>query len=83
MEWVEVVGRGKVLTYSKQEFAPKGFEEDVPFYIGVVDYGDFRVFGRIDKTVPEHEIKQGVDLLAEPIRLANGQLSYLFKIPQE
>ena len=31
MEWFEVSGTGKLVTYSKLEYAPIGFEEDVPY----------------------------------------------------
>ncbi len=30
MEWFEVTGSGKLVTYSKLEYAPVGFENDLP-----------------------------------------------------
>ena len=79
MEWFEVTGKGKLLSYSKLEFAPIGFEKDLPYAIAVLDYGDFKVFGRIASSVPEDEIEVGMEMEAVPNTLPNGQLNYVFQ----
>ncbi|MCP5109007.1 MAG: Zn-ribbon domain-containing OB-fold protein, partial [bacterium] len=53
VEWFEVSGNGKLVTYSKLEFAPVGFQDDVPYCIALLDYGKYKIFGRIAKDVPE------------------------------
>ena len=78
MEWFEITGTGKLVTYSKLEFAPIGFQEDVPYCIALLDYGDFKVFGRISGDVPEEEIKVGMQMKTEVNTLPNGQLNYVF-----
>jgi uncharacterized OB-fold protein len=78
-EWFEVSGTGKLLTYSKLQFAPVGFEEDLPYCIAVLDYGDYKVFGRISGDVPEEEIKVGMEMITTANFLPNGQLNYVFK----
>ncbi len=78
MEWFEVSGTGKLVTYSKLEYAPIGFEKDLPYCIALLDYGEYKVFGRISKEIPEEEIKVGMDMKTEAIELPNGQLSYVF-----
>ena len=79
MEWVEVSGQGKLVTYSKLEFAPIGFGDDLPYAIAVLDYGDFKVFGRISGDVPEDEIKVGMEMTTKANTLSNGQLNYVFQ----
>jgi uncharacterized OB-fold protein len=79
MEWFEITGQGKLVTYSKLEFAPIGFQEDVPYCIALLDYGDFKVFGRIAGDVPEEDIKVGMALTTAVNTLPNGQLNYVFK----
>ncbi|MBW1680753.1 MAG: Zn-ribbon domain-containing OB-fold protein [Deltaproteobacteria bacterium] len=79
MEWFEVTGPGKLITYSKLEFAPMGFGDDVPYAIAVLDYGDYKVFGRIAKDVPEEEISVGMDMRTVVNRLPDGQLNYVFQ----
>lgn len=79
MEWFEVTGTGTLVTYSKLEFAPVGFEGDVPYSIALVDYGAFKIFGRIAGNVPEETIKIGMPLKTVANKLSNGQLNYVFE----
>ncbi|UCD79634.1 MAG: Zn-ribbon domain-containing OB-fold protein [Desulfobacterales bacterium] len=79
MEWFEVSGTGKLVTYSKLEYAPIGFQEDVPYCIALLDYGDFKIFGRIDRNLPEEEMKVGMVMKTVANTLPNGQLNYVFQ----
>ena len=79
MEWFEVAGTGKLVTYSKLQFAPVGFDQDLPYCIALLDYGDFKIFGRIDPAVPEQELQVGMEMTTAANRLPNGQLNYVFK----
>ena len=78
VEWFEVEGTGKLITFSKLKFAPMGFEDDLPYSIAVLDYGDYRVFGRIADDVPEEEIQLGMEMKTAANKLPNGQLNYVF-----
>ena len=78
MEWHEVAGSGKLVSFSKLEYGPAGFQEDVPYSIALLDYGDFKVFGRIGREVPEAEIAVGMPMKTIANRLPNGQLNYVF-----
>jgi hypothetical protein len=55
-----------------------GFEDDLPYSIALLDYGDYKVFGRIDKSIPDDELSVGMPMQTEPVTLSNGQLSYVF-----
>ena len=79
MQWFEITGDGTLLTYSKLQFAPVGFDQDVPYCIALIDYGDFKVFGRISAEVPEEELEVGMKMSTAVNRLPNGQLNYVFK----
>ena len=79
MEWFDVSGKGKLLSFSKLEFAPIGFGDDLPYAIALLDYGDYKVFGRIGDDVPEEDIKVGMEMTTEVNRLSNGQLNYVFQ----
>jgi len=79
MEWVEVSGKGKLVTYSKLKYAPVGFEGDLPYAIAVLDYGDFKIFGRIASDVADEDIKLGMDMVTAVNKLPNGQYNYIFK----
>ncbi|MGD9321636.1 MAG: Zn-ribbon domain-containing OB-fold protein [Desulfobacteraceae bacterium] len=79
VEWFEVSGTGKLISYSKLEYAPVGFGEDLPYCIAVLDYGDYKVFGRIADDVPEEEIRVGTEMKTMVNELPNGQLNYVFQ----
>jgi len=78
MEWFEVKGSGKLLSYSTLTFAPTGFTQDLPYTIGVLEYDLYKVFGRIDSSISEKELKVGMVMRAEVTKLPNEQLSYTF-----
>ena len=78
-EWFEIKGTGKLVTFSQLQFAPIGFQEDVPYSIALLDYGDFKVFGRIAADIPADDLKAGMEMTTAANRLANGQFNYVFK----
>ena len=79
MEWFEVTGSGRLVTYSKLEYAPVGFEGDLPYAIALLDYGDYKVFGRIASDLPEDEIQVGMEMKTVVNQLPNDQLNYVFQ----
>ena len=79
MDWFDVDGAGKLVTYSKLEYAPIGFENDLPYCIAVVDFGEYKVFGRISSNVKDEDIKAGMPLKAVVNHLPGGQLNYVFE----
>jgi uncharacterized OB-fold protein len=79
MEWFDVSGKGKLVTYSKLEYAPVGFDGDLPYAIALLDYGDYQVFGRIAGDLPDEEIKVGMEMKTVVNELPNGQLNYVFR----
>ncbi|MCD6262117.1 MAG: Zn-ribbon domain-containing OB-fold protein [Deltaproteobacteria bacterium] len=81
MGWFEVSGTGKLVTYSKLEYCPVGFEDDLPYVIALLDYGDYKVFGRLADDLPEEDVSVGMELKTVSNNLPNGQLSYVFQKP--
>lgn len=78
MEWIEITGSGKLVTYSELSFAPIGFEADLPYCIALLDYGAFKIFGRIASGIPEDELRAGMEMKTVTNVLPNGQLNYVF-----
>lgn len=79
MEWFEVTGMGKLVTYSKLQYGPVGFEGDLPYTIALLDYGDYKVFGRIAGDIPDEDLKVGMDMKAAVNKLPSGQMNYVFQ----
>jgi uncharacterized OB-fold protein len=80
VEWFEVTGLGKLISFSKLSYGPVGFEGDIPYSIALLDYGDYKVFGRIDKGIPDEALSIGMAMKTVPVTLPNGQLSYVFSM---
>ena len=79
MEWFEVSGKGKLLSFSKLEYGPVGFEKDLPYTIAILDYGNYKVFGRLAPDLKESDVKVGMELKTVVNRLPSGQLNYVFQ----
>ena len=78
LEWFEVSGKGKLVSYSKLQYAPIGFENDVPYRIALLDYGAYKVFGRIAKDLTDEDVQVGMEMQTVVNELPNGQLNYVF-----
>ena len=78
VEWFEISGPGRLVSWSRLTYAPVGFEDDLPYSIALLDYGDYKVFGRIAKDVPDEDLAIGLAMKTEAITLPDGQLSYAF-----
>lgn len=79
MEWFEVSGAGKLLSFTKLEYAPSGFEEDIPYTLALVDYGAYKVFGRLSRDIPEDEITIGMNVVPHMVKLPNAHISFEFR----
>ena len=79
MEWFDVSGTGKLVSFSKLEYAPVGFDGDLPYCIALLDYGDYKVFGRLSGDLPQEEVEVGMDMKTVVNELPNGQVNYVFE----
>jgi hypothetical protein len=79
MEWFEVTGEGKLISYSTLKYGPTGFENDLPYTIALAQFKDVKVFGRMSKEIPDSNIKVGISVKISPLKLSNEKVSYEFK----
>lgn len=79
MEWFDVSGTGKLISYSKLEYAPVGFDGDLPYCIALLDYGGYKVFGRLAGDLSPEEVEVGMDMKTVVNTLPNGQVNYVFE----
>ncbi len=79
IQWQEVSGNGKLVSYSQLKYAPVGFDKDLPYSIAMLDYGEYQVFGRLDSDLNMDEVKIGMEMTTVVNKLPNGQLNYIFK----
>ncbi len=80
MEWVPVEGKGKLITYTVVSYGPTGFENDTPYILALAEFpSGVKVFGRLDKGLPQEEIKVGMEVVPVPVELPDEKISYQFK----
>lgn len=66
-EFKEYDGQAKLLSFTKIHAAPTGFEDAVPYTVGVVDLKDGgRLLAWFGESIPESDIKIGMDLQVVP-----------------
>ncbi|OGO16990.1 MAG: hypothetical protein A2Z02_06540 [Chloroflexi bacterium RBG_16_48_7] len=79
MEWFEIKSKGKLLTFTQVQYGPLGFEADVPYVLGIVQFPEgVSVLSRVSKKIPFEEIKVGMELGVIPIKLSEEKFSYEF-----
>ena len=70
----ELQGTGTVVTFTRIDAAPAGFEELAPFVVGVVDLTETgRLLAWFGETIPEEEIRIGLPVRAVPRTYGEGE----------
>ena len=78
VDWVEVKGQGTLDSFTKVNYGPTGFENDVPYILALVDFDGVKVFGRLGRNVDENNVKVGMALKFAPLNLTQDKLTYEF-----
>ncbi|MBN1578050.1 MAG: Zn-ribbon domain-containing OB-fold protein [Chitinispirillaceae bacterium] len=66
-EFFEISGKGTLHTYTKIAVAPTGFDDMVPYTVGLADLKETgRIVAWIGETIPEEEIKIGMEIQVVP-----------------
>ena len=61
MEWFQVKGRGKLLTYGVVNYGPLGFEDKAPYTLAVGEFEKgIKVFATLSRDIGEDEIEVGM-----------------------
>lgn len=81
MEWIEPRGKGKLISFTTlPSFAPTGFGDDLPYTLGLVEFeGGVRMFGRMSKSIPESELRVGMEVRPISVNLPSERISYEFQ----
>ena len=80
MEWFPIQGAGTLISYSRLNYAPAGFEADVPYVVALVDFETCKVFGRIARDVPEKDLALGAEMTLVVHRPKGDRISYEFQM---
>ena len=81
VEWFEVNGKGKLLTFTQVHYGPLGFEDDAPYVLGIVEFPEgVSILSRISKSIDPETIKIGMELKVKPVKLNEEKVTYEFVI---
>jgi uncharacterized protein len=79
MDWFEVTGNGKLITFTTVTYGPLGFEADAPYVVGIVEFKDgIKVLSRISKKIDPNTISIGMQLKVTPVKLSEEKVTYEF-----
>ena len=79
VEWFEIKENGKLVTYTVVNYGPTGFESDAPYTLAIADFNGVRVFGRLNKSIKESDIKPGMSLRVLSVKLPGDRIGYEFQ----
>ncbi|MFC1910649.1 Zn-ribbon domain-containing OB-fold protein [Chloroflexota bacterium] len=79
VEWVEITGKGKLLTYTLLQYTPAGFENDAPYTLALADFNGIHLFGRMSGSIKAEDIQVGMELTVTPVNLAENKIAYEFQ----
>ena len=82
MEWVQLSGKCKLITYTNVHFAPASFRYDAPYTLAVAQLKEGpMVFAPISRDIKENEVKIGMNLNLTPVNLVGGKVMYELRKP--
>ena len=79
VEWFEIKGKGKLASYTKVNYGPTGFEADAPYTLALGEFDGVQILARLSRDIKENDIKVGMPLTVNPVKLPNNRLAYEFK----
>jgi hypothetical protein len=76
-EWVEIEGEGELLYYSFVHCGQSGFEDKIPYVLGLAKFDEqVRILGLLKKDISETEINVGPKAGVVPVQLTPDRVSY-------
>jgi hypothetical protein len=80
VDWFEVKGKGKLVTYTIVNYGPTGFENDAPYTLALGEFdGGIQILARLSRDITEKDIKVGMSLAISPVKLSDNRIAYEFK----
>jgi len=80
MEWFEIKGNGKLITYTIVNYGPAGFEGKTPYTLAIGEFEEgIKIFGLLSRDIEEGDIKVGMGLKVIPVKLPDNRICYEFQ----
>ena len=73
VEWVPIVGRSKLVTYTQVFFGPPAFEQSTPYLLGLAEFDSGpRVFAPISRDLDPKVLRPGLELVLKSRHSGEG-----------
>ncbi len=79
MEWIELSGEGRLVTYTHVIVRPKSFQEEQPYTVAVAELKEGIKALAWLTDVKKKDIKIGMELKMVPKQFPDGRIAYVFK----
>ncbi len=80
IEWFEIKGEGKLIAYTKVNYGPSEFEDEIPYTLAIGEFrDDIKIFSWLSRDIEESDIKIGMGIKVVPIKLPGNRISYEFQ----
>lgn len=77
IEWTEINSTGTLLTFTKVNYGPSGFENETPYILGIAEFEEgVKILGRVSKEINPKDVAVGMKVRLAPAKLANERLIY-------
>lgn len=79
IEWFEIKGPGKLLTFTEVQYGPLGFEAEQPYVLGMVQFPEgVRVTAKISKKIAVNDIRIGMELRPASAKIGDEKYNFEF-----
>lgn len=80
LDWIEVKGNGRLVTFTTVRYGPAGFENMVPYILGVVEFpSGLKMFGQVKRDPEGGKIKVGARMKVVAVHTAEHMVAYEFQ----
>ncbi|MBW2058674.1 MAG: Zn-ribbon domain-containing OB-fold protein [Deltaproteobacteria bacterium] len=80
MEWIEVSGTGRLVTYTVVHYGPIGFEDRAPYILALGAFEDgVQILAVLDSDMAQEDIRIGMSLKVVPVLLPHNRIAYQFQ----
>lgn len=80
MEWVEISGTGRLMTYTVVNYGPIGFEEKAPYILALGAFDDgVQILAVFSSDIAQDDIWIGMPLKVVPVTLPDNKIAYEFQ----
>jgi uncharacterized OB-fold protein len=77
MDWIKISSRGKLISFTTAQYGPSGFENRVPYTLGIVEFLEsIRVLSPISTIINPETLRVGMELQLRPIILGENRVGF-------